>query len=39
MKEYDNLFDKICTYENFIKAYDNAIKAKKYYKEVKIIEK
>lgn len=39
MKTYNNLFEKICSYENFYLAYDNATKGKKYYREVKEIEK
>ena len=39
MKTYNDLFSKICTYENFLLAYKNAIKGKKYYEEVKLIEK
>jgi len=37
MKKYDDLFDKICTYENFRLAYKNASKGKQHYKEVKLI--
>lgn len=39
MKIYYTLFDKICTFENFQLAYKNATKGKKWYKEVKAIEK
>lgn len=39
MKKYNNLWDKICTIENFKQAYKNAIKGKRYYTEVKEIEK
>ena len=39
MKTYNNLFNKICTEENFYKAYKNAVKGKSYYKEVKNIKK
>ena len=39
MKTYTNLFDKICSDENFIEAYFNAIKGKKHYTEVQEIEK
>ena len=39
MKGYYNLFDKICTLENFQQAYKNAVKGKSWYKEVKQIEK
>ena len=39
MKRYNNLFDKIVTYENFRLAYKNAIKGKKHYTEVKRIER
>lgn len=39
MKTYNNLFDKICTIDNFQLAYKNAIKGKKHYKDVKKIEK
>lgn len=37
MKVYKHLFDKICTIENFRIAYENAIKGKGFYKEVKEI--
>lgn len=39
MKTYNNLFNKICTEENFYKAHKNAVKGKSYYKEVKNIKK
>lgn len=39
MKCYKNLWDKITTFENFKLAYKNATKGKKYYKEVKAIER
>lgn len=39
MKKYNNLFNEICTYENFKLAYKNTIKGKKHYREVKIIER
>lgn len=39
MKTYSNLFEKICTKSNFWDAYQNAIQGKKYYTEVKEIEK
>ncbi len=39
MKTYKGLSKKIFTIENFRKAYKNAIKGKKHYKEVKIIER
>lgn len=39
MKRIGNLYDKICTIENFQLAYKNATKGKKHYKEVKQIEK
>lgn len=39
MKQYNHLFEKICTLENFHLAYENAIKGKKHYKEVIEIEK
>ena len=39
MKRYKELWSKICTYNNFRKAYKNAIKGKKHYTEVKEIEK
>ncbi len=39
MKTYDNLWDKICTKENFRLAYNNAIKGKKDYFEVKLIQR
>ena len=39
MKRYGNLWDKICTIDNFKQAYKNAIKGKKHYEEVKYIEK
>lgn len=39
MKTYNNLFQKICSDENFIQAYFNAIKGKKHYREVIEIEK
>ena len=39
MKQYNHLFEKICTLENFQEAYSNAIKGKKHYKEVIEIEK
>jgi retron-type reverse transcriptase len=39
MKTYSNLFDKICTIENFQAAYQNAIKGKMHYREVIEIEK
>ena len=39
MKTYNNLFEKICSYENFYIAYENATKGKKHYKEVIEIEK
>ena len=35
MKKYNNLFKRICTINNFLKAYKNASKGKKDYKEVK----
>ena len=38
MKRYNNLWDKICTLDNFKQAYKNAIKGKKHYKEVQYIE-
>ena len=38
MKTYKDLSKKIFTLENFRKAYKNAIKGKKHYKEVKLIE-
>lgn len=37
MKTYDALFSKICTIENFRKAYKNATKGKSHYKDVKHI--
>lgn len=39
MKTYNNLFEKICSYENFYIAYENATKGKRHYKEVIEIEK
>lgn len=39
MKKYSNLFNKICTIENFRKAYKNATKGKKHYTDVKMIER
>lgn len=39
MKTYSNLFEKICDINNFRQAYFNAIKGKKWYKEVIEIEK
>lgn len=39
MKRYGNLFEKICTIENFYEAYDNATKGKHWYSEVIEIEK
>lgn len=39
MKRYNNLWDKICTIENFRQAYKNAIKGKRKYEEVRFIEK
>lgn len=39
MKRYKNLWDKICTLDNFKQAYKNAIKGKRRYEEVKFIEK
>ena len=39
MKQYNHLFEKICTLENFHLAYENAIRGKKHYKEVIEIEK
>ncbi len=39
MKIYRNLWDKVITFENFKLAYKNATKGKKYYREVKIIER
>jgi retron-type reverse transcriptase len=39
MKRYKNLWDKICTLDNFKQAYKNAIKGKRKYEEVKFIEK
>ena len=39
MKRYNNLFNKICTYDNFNKALDNAFKNKKHYTEVKRIKR
>lgn len=39
MKRIGNLFNKICTIENFRLAYKNATKSKKKYKEVQQIEK
>ena len=39
MKTYKGLSKKIFTLENFRKAYKNAIKGKKHYKEVKLIER
>jgi Reverse transcriptase (RNA-dependent DNA polymerase). len=39
MKTYSNLFNKICTIENFREAYLNAIKGKMHYREVIEIEK
>lgn len=35
MKKYNDLFKRICTINNFLKAYKNASKGKKDYKEVK----
>lgn len=37
MKTYNDLFDKICTYDNFRLAYKNASKGKQHYTEVKRI--
>ena len=37
MKTYRDLFDRICTFENFQKAYKNAVKGKSHYKDVKMI--
>ena len=39
MKTYNNLFSKICTKENFYKAYKNAIKGKSHYSDVKVIKR
>ena len=39
MKVYRDLFVKICTLDNFREAYKNATRGKKYYIEVKQIEK
>lgn len=39
MKTYNNLFNKICTMRTFRKAYHNATKGKKYYTDVRQIEK
>ena len=39
MKIYNDLWDKICTIENFRQAYQNSIKGKGFYKEVKQINK
>lgn len=39
MKTYKNLFSKICTEENFRKAYKNAIKGKGHYKDVRMIKR
>lgn len=39
MKTYNNLFSKICTYDNFYKAYKNAIKGKEHYTDVKSIKR
>lgn len=39
MKTYKNLSKLIFTYDNFRKAYKNAIKGKKHYKDVKLIER
>lgn len=39
MKKYDNLWDKICTIENFKEAYKAAIKGKTYYTDVRRIER
>lgn len=39
MKKYNNLWDKICNIDNFKLAYKNATRGKKYYTEVKEIEK
>lgn len=39
VKTYNNLFYKICSYDNFFQAYENATKGKKWYKEVLEIEK
>lgn len=39
MKTYDNLWGKIIAKENFDLAYKKAVKGKKHYKEVKLIEK
>ena len=39
MKRYNNLWNKICTIENFKQAYSNAVKGKRHYTEVKEIEK
>lgn len=39
MKTYNDLFNKICTINNFKIAYNNATKGKKHYKEVKGIER
>lgn len=38
MKKYDDLWDKICNIDNFRKAYANATRGKKYYKDVIEIE-
>lgn len=38
MKRYKNLWDKICTLDNFRQAYKNAIHGKRHYKEVVFIE-
>lgn len=38
MKVYENLWDNICTIENFKQAYKNAIKGKRHYSEVQDIE-
>lgn len=39
MKRYNNLWEKICNFENFRLAYNNATKGKKHYREVKEIER
>ena len=39
MKKYYDLFDKICTMATFRKAYKNATRGKKHYKDVKAIER
>ena len=39
MKIYKNLSSKILTIDNFRKAYKNATKGKKFYRDVKVIER